>query len=472
MKFTDKPVSLDRCVSLILPALLMPMFLLHSQVLARGTISSSVTSRLALHSALQPCSLGPGSVVTTSFEIPNLAAGDAVARAVLPPGLVAIPGSCVASGAGTCVVTDSHQIDYSGLLAANEIVTVTFKSQVADATPSGTELCIDIFREVATNPAVGATIRCVTVDCPSAGPGLLATGLQSSNDQLPGSVLVYNLYTSNAVSPNTQNTQFSVTNIEPLRPIAIHMFFVDGNTCSVSDRYTCLTANQTATFSATDMDPSVTGYLVMVATDLQTGCPINFNYLIGDAFVKFADGRAANLAAEGIAALAGGLTSCSSLSFTATLAFDGINYARLGAVLAAATIPSSVEGNSTLLVVNRLGGNLQTGPGTIGNLFGLLYDDGESPHSFGIASSACQFRGVLSNSLPRTSPQFEVVIPAGHVGWLKLWREPEGAISGAMLNLNPFTAISGSAYDQGHNLHKLRLQPSATITIPIFPPGC
>ncbi len=301
---------------------------------------------------------------------------------------------------------------------------------------------------------------------------MLATGIRQSNDQLPGSVLIYNLYTSNAVTPNTHNTQISVTNVEPLRSISIHMFFVDGSSCNVADRFTCLTPNQTATFYATDMDPGVTGYIFLVATDLQTGCPFNFNFLIGEALIKFADGHAANLAAEGVAALAGGLPACDSLSLTATLTFDGFSYARLGAVLAASSIPSAAEGNRSLLVINRLGGNLQTGPGTVGNLFGLLYDDGEAPHSFGIASNSCQFRAILSNALPRTSPQFEVVIPAGHVGWLKLWREPEGALSGALINQKSFVDISGAAFDQGHNLHKLRLHPSVSTTIPVFPPSC
>ena len=38
-----------------------------------------------------------------------------------------------------------------------------------------------------------------------------------------------------------------------------------------------------------------------VAVDAGTGCPINFNCLIGDAFVKLSTGHAANLAAEAFA---------------------------------------------------------------------------------------------------------------------------------------------------------------------------
>ena len=45
-------------------------------------------------------------------------------------------------------------------------------------------------------------------------------------------------------------------------------------------------------------------YIVAVASNLVTGCPVDFNYLIGDAYVKLSSGHAANLAAEGFAATA------------------------------------------------------------------------------------------------------------------------------------------------------------------------
>jgi hypothetical protein len=48
----------------------------------------------------------------------------------------------------------------------------------------------------------------------------------------------------------------------------------------------------------------------------------------------------------------------------------------------------------------------------------------------------------------------------------------DGAITGAILNFNPATNSSGSAFSQGHNLHKLTLTLVASYTIPVFPPSC
>jgi len=41
----------------------------------------------------------------------------------------------------------------------------------------------------------------------------------------------------------------------------VHLFFVDGATCSIADSLVCLTPNQTASFLASDIDPGTTGYI-------------------------------------------------------------------------------------------------------------------------------------------------------------------------------------------------------------------
>jgi hypothetical protein len=102
------------------------------------------------------------------------------------------------------------------------------------------------------------------------------------SNQQAGSLLFYNLYSSNGTAPNTQNTRVSITNINPNLPIAVHLFFVDGAACSIADSLLYLTANQTASFLASDIDPGTSGYIIAVVSDLLTGCPVNFNYLIGD----------------------------------------------------------------------------------------------------------------------------------------------------------------------------------------------
>jgi hypothetical protein len=289
------------------------------------------------------------------------------------------------------------------------------------------------------------------------------------SDQRAGSVLVYNLYSSIASSPNLENTRINLTNTNDKESVAVHLFFVDGNSCSVADAAICLTPNQTASFLASDIDPGVMGYIVAVAVD-SSGCPRSFNFLIGDEYVKLASGHAANFGAEAFAA-GTNCDECKSTDTTTTLKFDGITRSLAPRVLALNNIPSPADGNSTLLVVNRLGGDLSASASTLGSLFGILYDDAENAFSFTV-SGRCQLKSLLSNSFPRTTPRFTDVIPAGRSGWMKLWTAADAAILGAAINFNPNAISDPGAFNQGHNLHILTLTDTARLTIPVFPPPC
>jgi hypothetical protein len=79
---------------------------------------------------------------------------------------------------------------------------------------------------------------------------------------------------------------------------------------------------------------------------------------------------------------------------------------------------------------------------------------------------------IISNANLRTVPRISNIIPSGRSGWMKFWRTTDGAIIGAMINFNPNAAANASAFNQGHNLHKLTLTTEASFNMPIFPPGC
>ncbi|MEP7337889.1 MAG: hypothetical protein ABI977_09095, partial [Acidobacteriota bacterium] len=292
------------------------------------------------------------------------------------------------------------------------------------------------------------------------------------SDQKAGSILVFPVYTSDAVNGTMQNTRIALTNVDPTRSVAVHLFFVDGASCSISDSYICLTAQQTTSFLASDIDPGTTGYIVAMAVNSE-GCPIIFNALVGDEYVKFSSGHAANLGAEAIAALPGLLNlTCTPSAGSVTVNFDGVMYNALPRVLALDNIGSRADGNDTLLIVDRIGGNLGTGCATLGTLFGLLYNDTETGISFQIGAGAGQYRSSITNNTPRTTPRFEQFIPAGRSGWMKLYGGTDIGIVGAALNYNPTASDSAGAFSQGHNLHKLTLTTSATLALPIFPPSC
>jgi hypothetical protein len=308
----------------------------------------------------------------------------------------------------------------------------------------------------------------------AADPGVPFPVTSEVNDQKAGSLLFYNAYTSSATNAATANTRINITNTNANRGIAVHLFFVDGTTCSVADSFLCLTQNQTASFLTSDVDPGINGYIVAVAT-FGDGAPAEFNFLIGDEYVRYDSGHAANLGAEAFAKQndANSFTPDGAL---AGLFFDGANnagsYNRAPRVLADDNIPARADGNDTLLILNRVFGNLATGASNLGPLFGILYDDAETAFSFTFSANVCQFRASISNSFPRTTPRVETVIPAGRSGWLKVFSQSDVAILGAAINKNANAGTAANAFNGGHNLHKLTLEINAFLIIPVFPPNC
>jgi hypothetical protein len=450
-----------------------------------ATCSFQVTvNRVGAPSITDPLACtGPGNALTGTFSLSNNGAASIAATATvsmplagagipgIAPGtplLVALPGSCVAS-IGSCSVTSPTTISYTGTLGVGQTATISYQVQVNDGVPTGTPMTVTTAASFGGGPplTVGTT---VTTTCPAIGPGPEIPARSEVSDQKPGSILFYPIYTS-AVGQNNQNSRIAITNTHQTLNAFVHLFFVADN-CAVSDAFICLTPNQTSVFLASDMDPGTTGYLVAVAVNGRTGCPVNFNYLIGDEYVKFASGHSANLSAEGIGAIAGGLPACNTNSILANLRFDGVSYNRLPTTLALDNLGSRADGNDTMLILNSIGGDLRTGPNTLTSIFGVLYDDSEAAFSFTISSSQCQFRTSINNSLPRTTPRFDQVIPAGRVGWIRLWHRTTAPILGAAINFNSNTAASSGAFTGGHNLHKLTLTDTGVYTVPVFPPTC
>jgi uncharacterized repeat protein (TIGR01451 family) len=446
-----------------------------------------------------PATTQAGNNVTYTINFANAGPSDAASTTLtdlLPAGwtiVSATPSTGSCSGIGT------------GTLSCNLGTLGTATGQCSNSFPSnGTVSLVAHVPAVAppgpyTNTATIQTSGCTTDNNPEnnsasvttqvtqtpLGPGVYYPARSAVSDTKPGSVLFYNFYTSDPADPVSSNTRISMTNVNPTAGVALHLFFVDGATCSVADRFLCLTPNQTTSFLMSEMDPGTSGYLVAVAVDGPggfglgpgTGCPISFNYLIGSSSLKlsFSPRREDEVEAESAAAEYGSpVPGCDPNSFTATLVFDGSanGYNRLPRVLALDNIPSRADGNDTYLVINRIGGNFTSSGASLGAMFGLLFDDAEQPHSFNLSTSACQLRGSLGNTFPRTTPRFEQVIPAGASGWLKLWAVNDFAILGVSINRNDNKRTAANAFEGAHNLHKLRLVPSVSLIVPVFPPSC
>lgn len=323
---------------------------------------------------------------------------------------------------------------------------------------------------------------CCLLLCASATFGQAMGG----NGQKQGSILFYNIYTSSISNPELQNTRINITNTSN-DPVVVHWFFVDSSNCTIADTFTCLTGNQTFSLLSSDYDPGVTGYVIAVAVTAQ-GAPRDFDFLIGTEYVKFASGHQANLPAESLALLniaAAAAPVPDSGGTLVDLIFDDAGYERLPSDLALDNIPSLKDSNDTLLIINRIGGSLDSQTTDIGTLGGLLYNEVEKGFSFNLRTTGCQLRATLNDTFLRTSPPLSRVIGAGASGWIRLFtvdkvnNMPQGgatdarAILGAMINFNPTAQTTGQGFNQGHNLHRMINAPVTKLRMPVMvPAGC
>jgi hypothetical protein len=298
-----------------------------------------------------------------------------------------------------------------------------------------------------------------------------------------GSVLIYSLVSSSATDPAAEDTRLAVTNRSTSTSAAVRLFFVEGATGSVTSSVACLTPAQTASVRASTLRAGVTGFVVAVAVNSATGCPVQFNQLAGQAQVQLASGFRGTLPALGVAAQAA--PSCGP---PASLVFDGVTYNQLSRELHVPGVASRAD-EKALLVVNRIGGDLGGATTAIGGLQGTLYDDVETPFSFASdTGSRRQLSSELDDAFPPTTPPFGSAIAAGRSGWLRLNGTADVGLTGAVFFFEPPPAavpsgartvgpkqtppLPGGPFTGAHPLGTSALSLTNTLTFTAEAPGC
>jgi hypothetical protein len=289
----------------------------------------------------------------------------------------------------------------------------------------------------------------------------------TGNDQRPGSVLFYNIYTSRSSNPAAVNTLVTITNASPSTDINVHLFFVDAATCQTADSYILLTRNQTARFLTSEIDPDINGYIIAVAVD-RDGVPTQHNFLLGDMMVKQTLGpttgttHSYQLNAIAFAKMNALTPPVSPDGILADLVFDGgasaASYEPLPSELAIDNFESPATADTRMVIYSpraKLFGDSPVG----GRLFVIYYDDAENAFS-GMAGLVCWLQSRLT-----IIRNLSLRVGAGRTGWARI----TGYRDDARIPLLG-SVVTASAFVGGHNMHHLSAFPSYTITIPVFPP--
>src|SRR5262245_13568166 len=315
-----------------------------------------------------------------------------------------------------------------------------------------------------------------------------AQGFGVSENKL-GSVLFFNFYTSDAASSQV-DTRVNITNVNSVQDIVVHIFFVDSVTCNIADSFLCLTRNQTSSFSTSDIDPNVTGYIVAVAVD-SLGRPASFNFLAGDELVVTSTAHRFGLAAVAAARRDGDFASpVNSDGLTATMVFNGRQYDLLPQTMVLDSFPSQVGGvgsslaDTRLYVYTPLADLLSGGPAFNGTLFFLVHDDQERTFSAQLSFGCFLSPDKQRITSIRTVPNINTIVPTGRSGWatfsatgVRVIDCGDGSNTAVRPSSVPFmgpTATRTGGFTGGHNLRYATVfrSPGYSITVPIISPPC
>ncbi|MFN7927653.1 MAG: Calx-beta domain-containing protein [Blastocatellia bacterium] len=388
--------------------------------------------------------------VTATVTNSNPASVNAVFTAALPTTLNGLPGTGLATVNPGGVNVTASAVTWSGTIPVNTAVTITYKTQLAANSPPNQPVCIN--SNVVSNGGPRATVQeCKVLNCP--------TGLANAplSDEKAGALLVFPYFTSKAATKS--DTRLSVSNIGEATTTA-HLFFIDGQSCQVSDVFLCLTPNATYAFKASEYDSETTGWLLAVAVDGQ-GRPTQYNGLIGNAFVQ--DGASMdNYGAESFRANSPLLATYSGN--TATLFLDNQSYDAVPNQFAV-EVQSPLDAPGQQIVTVGLQGNLTTGQfsGAAQVGTGLVFNEKEAFASFsGWLLGACQARATIATNAPCVPNGLGSLLKSGQSGTLKF-----NVGGGVGLLLSPQT----NAWRGIRTLHKTQLT-ATTLTIPVFVPVC
>jgi len=274
------------------------------------------------------------------------------------------------------------------------------------------------------------------------------------SDMKPGSILFYNRYTSSPSNPQQSDTQINITNVSQTLSADVHLFLVDGSSCSIADSFMGLTPNQTASFLVSDFDPGVQGYIVAVATS--GFAPVRQNTLIGTEFIRETDGSQGFLQAIAIARRSPDDVVPNG-DGTASLIFNDAEYERLPNVLALATFNSQTT-DTTSLAIYSPSADLIIGSVVSTSVFSLLYNDVEVPLSSSFTISCYRFATLTA--LFNRGGGINNHIPAGRTGWIRFTSSGR-PILGSVIGKGP-------VFTGAHNLHALSLLSTYTISVPSF----
>ncbi len=252
-------------------------------------------------------------------------------------------------------------------------------------------------------------------DQPQIGPGVPQVGSNAAKSGVSntkaGSALFFHKYTSDSANPSGVNTIITLTNTNPRDAVTARLFFV--RDCTVINQFANLAANQTRTFLASDVDSGKTGYIVAVAVNSQ-GIPSQFNWLVGSASLRDAQGHEASYNAVGVAKRSSGPVA-SVVGTAAEMKFNNVEYDSLPQLTAIDNIQSQAAGGvRTDLFVYSPRSDLSGAGAQPARITATAYEQSGVAHP-AVVETACGLNSAVSDIW--TQPPVNSYITPTRPGW-------------------------------------------------------
>jgi len=253
---------------------------------------------------------------------------------------------------------------------------------------------------------------------PIIGPGLPVVGSNgpksAASSNKAGSLLFFAKYTSSSTDPSAVNTLISLTNANPSDGVTLRVFFV--HDCQVESQFINLAGNQTRTLLASSASLGNTGYVVATAVDAN-GWPTQFNWLIGSASIKDANGHQSSYNAVSVSKRTGGPVPVLEGETAAQIKFNDTDYDRLPQLIALDNIQmqdGGADAERTDVAVFSPQASLANGSAPNLQLTAIAYDSTGRPYPK-VVSGGCGLNAPVSEIW--SDPALETFVGADNPAW-------------------------------------------------------
>ncbi len=358
-----------------------------------------------------------------------------------------------------------HKIRHPEMYLSQTHFTLFHKAVVVSMALAVIATCLALLPPASASNNILFSASAQSNDQPQVGPGIPLVGSNGAKSAISstkaGSVLFFNKYTSDNSNPSGVNTVISLINSNPRDMVTVRLFFV--RDCTVVSQYINLAPNQTRALLASAEDGGKTGYAVAVAVNTQ-GIPTQFNWLLGAASLRDAQGHEASYNAVSVSKRTAGPVA-SVAGGVAEMKFDDIEFDRLSQRIAVDNIQDPIGTRTDVTVYSPIS-DLSGAGAAATRITATSYEQNGTSHP-SVIDTPCGLRSSVSAIW--TNPPINSYITPNNPGWGSFAATTVDNIPVPLLGLS-LTDGASTQLNNARQMQALSRLDTFTMKLPISTP--